>query len=154
MTSSSTPLVLSLLLVASTLRAQSAPHFENPPSLPPARGYSQIVEVPPGYRYIFISGQVPLDSTGVVVGAGHFPTQARQVFQNLDRALRAAGATFADVVKLTFYVVDVGDLRALREVRDAFINPAAPPASTLVEVRRLFRDDVMLEVEAMAAVRP
>lgn len=147
-------LVVGLLLTAGSAQAQTTPRFQNPPALPPARGYSHIVEVPPGYRLIFISGQVPLDSTGALVGPGNFAAQARQVFRNLDQALRAADATFADVVKLTFYVTDVGNLPALRQVRDEFVNPDAPPASTLAEVRRLFRDDVLLEVEAVAAVRP
>ena len=49
--------------------------------------------------------------------------------------------------------LDVHNLPAMREVRDRYVNPAAPPASTLVEVRRLFREDVLLEVEAIAAVR-
>jgi enamine deaminase RidA (YjgF/YER057c/UK114 family) len=51
-------------------------------------------------------------------------------------------------------VLDVANIAALREVRDQYVNRTAPPASTLVEVRRLFRDDVLLEVEAVAAVGP
>lgn len=141
------------LVVTSAAGAQTS-RFLTPPGSPPARGYTHAVEVPPGYHLIFISGQVPLDSTGALVGAGNFSAQAHQVFRNLETALRASSATFTDVVKLTFYVVDVAQLPALRTVRDAYVNPAAPPASTLVEVRRLFRDDVLLEVEAIAAVRP
>jgi enamine deaminase RidA (YjgF/YER057c/UK114 family) len=118
------------------------------------RGYSQIVDVPAGNRLLFLAGQVALDSTGALVGRGDFPAQARQVFENLRRALAAEGATFADVVKLNYYVLDASQLTALREIRDRYVNTAAPPASTLVEVRRLFRDDVLLEVEAVAAVRP
>jgi enamine deaminase RidA (YjgF/YER057c/UK114 family) len=132
----------------------AAPRFVNPPSMPPVRGYSQVVEVPPGQRLLFIAGQVALDSTGTLVGLGDFRAQARQVFENLRRALTAQGATFADVVKLNFYVLDVANIAALREVRDLYVNRTAPPASTLVEVRRLFRDDVLLEVEAVAAVGP
>jgi enamine deaminase RidA (YjgF/YER057c/UK114 family) len=131
-----------------------APRFVNPPSLPPVRGYSQVVEVPAGNRLLFLAGQVALDSTGALVGRGDFPAQVRQVFENLRRALAAEGATFADVVKLNYYVLDTSQLTALREIRDRYVNTAAPPASTLVEVRRLFRDDVLLEVEAVAAVRP
>jgi len=57
------------------------------------------------------------------------------------------------VVKLNFYVLDTSHIPALREIRDRYVNAAAPPASTLVEVRRLFHDDVLVEVEAVAAVR-
>ena len=80
--------------------------------------------------------------------------QARQVFENLRAGLAAAGSTFHDVVKLNFYVLDAGQLPVLREVRDQYVNTAAPPVSTLVEVRRLFRDDVLLEVEAVAVAKP
>ncbi|MDQ2673561.1 MAG: RidA family protein [Chloroflexota bacterium] len=110
-----------------------------------------MVEVPVGHRLIFLSGQVPLDSAGALRGSD-FRGQAKQVFENLQTGLDAAGAGFEDVVKLTFYVLDVANLPALREVRDQYVNPAAPPASTLVQVSGLFRADVLLEVEAIAAV--
>ena len=139
-------------LVATTAGAQTGPRFLNPATLPPSRGYTQVVEVPAGERMVFISGQVPLDQAGHLVGAGNFRRQAEQVFVNLDRALAAAGATFADVVKINYYVRDVSHLADLRAVRDQHVNTTAPPASTLVEVSHLFREDVLLEVEAVAAV--
>jgi enamine deaminase RidA (YjgF/YER057c/UK114 family) len=112
------------------------------------------VELPAESRLAYISGQAPLDQKGNLVGAGDFRRQAEQVFANLDSALAAVGATFADVVKLNYYVRDISHLDELREVRDRHINAAAPPASTLVEVSHLFRHDVLLEVEAVATVRP
>jgi enamine deaminase RidA (YjgF/YER057c/UK114 family) len=120
--------------------------------MPPVKGYTHVVEVPAGHRLVFLSGQVPLDSTGALRGGSGFRAQAIQVFENLRAGLAAAGARFEDVVKLTFYVRDVRHLPALREVRDRYVNTAAPPASTLVEVTGLFREDVLLEVEAIAAV--
>jgi enamine deaminase RidA (YjgF/YER057c/UK114 family) len=148
------PLVLvMLLLLTGRGFGQTAPRFLNPAGMPVPRGYSQLVEVPAGTRLLFFSGQVGLDSTGALRDPGDFRAQARQTFENLEAGLRAAGATFADVVKLTFYVLDVKQVPVLREVRDQFVNTEAPPASTLVEVRRLFRDDVLLEIEAIAAVR-
>lgn len=125
----------------------------NPPTISTPRGYSHVVVVPPGYTTVYLAGQVPLDSAGNVVGGGDFRVQATQVFENLRRALAAGGATFRDVVKLNFYVLDATHLPELREVRDRYVNTAAPPVSTLVEVRRLFREDVALEVEAVAVVR-
>lgn len=143
-----------LLLIGSTpLFAQTAPWLHNPPAIHAPHGYSHVAEVPPGSRLIFVAGQVALDKSGTLVGAGDFKAQAQQVFENLQSALEDAGATFADVVKLNFYVVDVEEIGTLREIRDQFVNMASPPASTLVEVRRLFRDDVLIEVEAVAAVR-
>lgn len=141
-----------LLLAASPAAAQSAPRFLNPTALPQPRGYSHVAEVPAGSRLIYLSGQVPLDSAGRLVGPGDFRAQADQVFRNLAAGLAAAGAGFPDVVKLTFYILDPGQLEVLREVRDRYVSAASPPASTLVVVRGLFRPDVLLEVEAIAAV--
>jgi enamine deaminase RidA (YjgF/YER057c/UK114 family) len=74
------------------------------------------------------------------------------VFENLAAALQSVGATFEQVVKLTFYLVDATQLPAVREVRDQYVNTARPPASTAVEVRRLVLDDLLIEVEAVAIV--
>ena len=142
--------------LASPAFAQSRPdtvRFINPPTLSAPRGYSHVADVPAGTRLVFIAGQVALDSTGRLIGAGDLRAQATAVFENLRRALTAAGATFDDVVKLNYYMIDASQIAVLREVRDRYVNRATPPASTLVEVRRLFRDDVLLEVEAVAAVR-
>ncbi len=145
---------LSLLLLSAAVpaSAQSRPRFLNPPALPAPKGYSHVVEVPAGARLLYLSGQVPLDSTGALVGGTDFRAQAHQVFKNLRAGLAAGGASFADVVKLTFYLVDVKQLPVLREVRDEYLNTSAPPASTLVEVSGLFRDDVLLEIDAVAVV--
>jgi enamine deaminase RidA (YjgF/YER057c/UK114 family) len=141
------------VILAGSATAQARPEFRNPPALAAPHGYSHLVEVPAGQRLIFLSGQVPLDSTGALVGKGDFRGQALQVFENLRIALAAAGATFSDVVKLNYYILDAGQLPVLREVRDQYVNTKAPPASTLVEVRRLFREDVQLEVDAVAVAK-
>ena len=107
-----------LLLVASAAEAQE-PAFLSPPSLPPSKGYTQVVEVPAGHRLVFLSGQVPLDSTGALRGKADFRIQATQVFDNLRAGLAAADANFDDVVKLNFYIVDVRHIPVLREVRGA-----------------------------------
>jgi reactive intermediate/imine deaminase len=141
-----------LLAVALPVHAQGRPRHLNPSTLPAPKGYSHVVEVPAGARLIYLSGQVPLDSTGALVGGADFRVQAHQVFKNLRAGLAAAGAGFDDVVKLTFYMVDVKQLPVLREVRDEYLDTSRPPASTLVEVSGLFRDDVLLEIEAVAIV--
>jgi len=146
---------LALLLGATNpASAQTPPRFLNPAGLPAPKGYTHVVEVPAGARILYLSGQVPLDKDGNLVGAGDFRQQAEQVFRNLGLALTEAGASFADVVKISYYVRDISHLNELRAVRDRHVNLKAPPASTLVEVSHLFRDDVMLEVDAIAAVRP
>lgn len=145
------PATVLTMALATSAQAQ-APAFKNPPTLPPTTGWSQVAEVPPGSKLVFISGQVPMDQSGRIVALSNFRGQAEQVFQNLDRALRAAGATFRDVVKLNYYVLDITQLPTLREVRDNYVNRAAPPASTLVQVAALFTPGILLEVEAVAVV--
>ncbi len=123
----------------------------NPPTLAPSRAYSHVAEAHGG-KLVFIAGQVALDAAGEVVGRGDYRAQSEQVFRNLDLALQSAGATFRDVVKLTYFVLDISHLPEVRAVRDRFIDPDHPPASTAVEVRRLFHPELLLEVEAVASV--
>ena len=117
----------------------------------PPFGYSHVVEVTAG-RPVYISGQVALDGAGELVGPGDVAAQARQVFDNLQAALQAVGAGFEQVVKLTYYLVDATQLPVVREVRDQYVNTQQPPASTAVEVRRLVRDDLLVEVDAVAVL--
>ncbi|HSK04868.1 MAG TPA: RidA family protein [Kofleriaceae bacterium] len=120
----------------------------NPPTLSAPRGYSHVVEVTSG-RTLYVSGQIAVDPDGLVVGAGDFEAQTRQVFENLKAALAAAEATLADVVKITMFVTDISQLQTLRAVRDTYFT-GAPPASSLVEVSRLVLPELMVEIEAIA----
>jgi reactive intermediate/imine deaminase len=123
--------------------------FLSPDTLPRPFGYSHVVDAPAS-RIVYLSGQVPLDAAGNLVGEGDFAAQVRQVFENLTAALAAADAAWSDVVKLNYFVRDIGEVAALRAIRDEYVNTEQPPASTLVEVSRLFRDDVLVEIEAVA----
>jgi enamine deaminase RidA (YjgF/YER057c/UK114 family) len=80
--------------------------------------------------------------------------QARQAFRNLGAVLQAAGASFADLVEPTYFVRGVESVAAIRAVRDQFVDVASPPASTLVEVSCLFMPELLIEIEAVATVRP
>jgi reactive intermediate/imine deaminase len=126
-------------------------NFINPETMHHPIGYTHVVEVTAG-RPVYIAGQVALDPAGGLVGPGDIRAQARQVFDNLQAALQAVGASFDQVVKLTLFLVDATQLPVVREVRDQYINTQQPPASTAVEVRRLVRDDLLIEVEAVAAI--
>jgi 2-iminobutanoate/2-iminopropanoate deaminase len=99
---------------------------------------------------LYISGIVPVDEHGAVVG-DDVVAQARHVFALMQRVLQAAGATPADVVKVTVYLLDIDDRPAINPVRQAFFGPARP-ASTLVEVSRLAVPGARLEIEAIAHV--
>lgn len=125
----------------------------NPPELGTPPGYSQIVEVSAG-RIIFIAGQTALDRDGNVIGPGNFAAQATQVFDNLSTALNAVGCTPANLVKLTVFLTDMGNLTTYREARNRFfakVTPPAAPAVTLVEVSKLYGPQFLIEIEAIAA---
>jgi enamine deaminase RidA (YjgF/YER057c/UK114 family) len=125
-------------------------HIDAPDGMVPGPGYSHVV-IGSG-RLVVVSGQVALDARGEVIGAGDAGAQARQVFENLRRCLAAAGASFADVVKLGFFVTDIGCLPAIRAARDEYVDTAHPPASTAVQVVALFRPELLVEVEALAVI--
>jgi enamine deaminase RidA (YjgF/YER057c/UK114 family) len=125
-------------------------HVVAPEGVAAGRGYSQVVTG--RGRLVVVSGQIAQDERGELVGHGDPGAQARQVFENLRRCLAAAGADFGDVVKLTFFVLDVEDLPAVRTARDAVIDTARPPASTAVQVAALIAPGYLLEVEAWALV--
>jgi enamine deaminase RidA (YjgF/YER057c/UK114 family) len=127
----------------------SGPFFASPDDLASPPGYSHVVTIPAG-RLVWTAGQVAMDADGAVVGVGDWEGQARRVFENLTRALEAAGAGWSDVVKLTYFVVDVAGLAAIRAVRDEFVDGSRPPTSTLVQVAGLVDPDFLLEVEAVA----
>lgn len=99
-----------------------------------------------------VSGQLALDEDGKLVGEGDPAVQARQVFENLRRCLAAAGATFDDVVKLTYFVTDMAHLPAIREARAAHIPDDRLPASSAVQVASLVRPEFLMEVEAFAVI--
>ena len=121
----------------------------NPPSLPSVPGYSQVVVVKGG-ELVFVAGQVALDATGAVVGMGDFAAQTAQTFRNLLAALEAAGTNASNLIKLTTFVTDMSQLAVFRSVRDQFLDRNHLPASTLVQVTRLFRPEFLIEIEAIA----
>lgn len=125
--------------------------FVNPPTMPEPSGYTHVVETHAG-RTVYISGQIAFDAHGNLVGAGDVQAQTAQVFRNLQAALVSVDADFAHVVKLTFFLRDMNQIAIVRQVRDTFINVNQPPASSTVEVCRLVRDDLLLEVDAIAVV--
>jgi reactive intermediate/imine deaminase len=124
--------------------------YLNPATLSTPTGYSHVVQVNSG-RTIYIAGQVAFDKSGNVVGKGDFGAQTTQVFENLKLALAAVGATFENVVKVNTYVTDMSQVQTLRDIRGKYYGKNAP-ASTLVQVGKLAREDLMIEIEAIAVV--
>ncbi|MGW3632282.1 RidA family protein [Streptomyces sp. NPDC005122] len=121
-----------------------------PDGVAPAAAYSHVV-LGTG-RLVAVSGQLALDEDGRLVGEGDPAAQARQVFENLRRCLAAAGATFDDVVKLTFFVTDMAHMPAIRAARDAHIPADRLPAASAVQVAALVGPEFLMEIEAYAVL--
>lgn len=100
---------------------------------------------------VFVSGQVSVDGDGALVGEGDAGLQSEQCFRNVEAALAAAGAGWDDVVKITCFLVDVGDYGAYAAVRGRLF-PEGGPASSTVIVRGLVRPELLVEIEAYAVV--
>ena len=124
----------------------------NPPSIAqPVGPYATLTVAPPGGRLVHCSGAVALAPDGSIVGKGDIVAQTRQTMENLKVALEAAGATFADVVKINGYVTDFGLYPQIAPVRAEYLTEPYP-ASTMVEVSALIFPDLLIEIEAVAVV--
>ncbi|HEX5335270.1 MAG TPA: RidA family protein [Propionicimonas sp.] len=124
------------------------PEFiSRPEGLSAANGYSHVAIAGP---LLFVSGQVPVLADGTVVGTGDVEAQVDQVFRNIACALTAADVTWSQVVKLTYFILDIADLATVRAVRDRYIDLTAPPASTLVQVSALVNPAFRVEIDAVA----
>jgi enamine deaminase RidA (YjgF/YER057c/UK114 family) len=124
----------------------------DPAGLAQPVGYSQVV-VASGSRIVFVAGQVAIDGQNNLVGAGDVVAQARQAFGNLKAALAGAGATPADVAKMTWFIVNYSAdmLPALAGARREVLGDVRP-ASTLLGVQALAAPGYLIEVEAIAVL--
>lgn len=98
---------------------------------------------------IFLSGQAALDLEGNIIGAGDFDAQAEQVFRNIAQLLAKAGASLADVIKVTIYLTDMSNFPKVVALRQKWFTKPYP-ADTIVEVRALALPDLMIEIDAIA----
>jgi 2-iminobutanoate/2-iminopropanoate deaminase len=99
--------------------------------------------------FLYISGMLPVNANGELVGPGDVVRQSEQVLDNVGAVLLATGATFDDVVRVGVYVRDMADRELINTVRRRYFG-AARPASTLVEVSALANPDALIEIEAVA----
>jgi enamine deaminase RidA (YjgF/YER057c/UK114 family) len=127
--------------------------FSNPDTIAKPPGYSHVVEaIGPG-RLVYFAGQLGMDKSGKM--GGNAREQMELAFENLKAALASVGATFDNVVKVNNYIVNIGaNIGQFREVRDKYVNTAAPPASTTVGVPELARPGALFEIEAVAILPP
>jgi enamine deaminase RidA (YjgF/YER057c/UK114 family) len=140
--------------VERTSRETTKMQFLNPEGLSKPMGYTQVVVAQAG-KLVYVSGQVPLNASGEVVGKGDLRAQVTQVMDNLKTALAAAGATMKDLIKVNYYVVNLkpDQVPVIREVRSKYFSAEHPPAGTLIGVTALVREEYMIEIEAVAAVK-
>lgn len=124
----------------------------NPKGLFESPYFTHTVAVTGATKLVYVSGQVSYDQSGAVVGKGDMRAQTEQVFQSLTRNLKAAGATWEDVIKVNGYMVGMNPeaIAAYRQGRSRFLKKL--PASTLVGVPSLVHPDLLLEVEVVAAL--
>lgn len=115
-------------------------------------GFAQAWRVDDAASVVFAAGQVAVSPDGEVLAPGDLVAQTRHAFENLRTVLEQAGASFDDVVKLTYYLTDISKIRDAASVRDEFINTARPPASTAIGVAGLALPGLMIEVDAIAVL--
>ena len=129
----------------------------NPESMgKPLGQYSQIARAKGASELLFIAGQLATDKAGNLVGADDFDAQCRQVYANIETALKAAGGGWKNVVQFTTYLVHSQDIPKfmkyrLREFPKMFPNGAYPP-NTLLMIDRLVQEALLVEVQAVAAL--
>ena len=116
-----------------------------------AEPLSHYTDAVKGGNLLFVSGIVPIDADGNLVGEGDVVEQTRQVFRNMQLVLGAAGCGFDDVVKVVTFLLNIDDRPLINPVRIEFFGEARP-ASTLVEVSALAVPGALLEIEAVAAI--
>jgi 2-iminobutanoate/2-iminopropanoate deaminase len=121
----------------------------NPSTIaPPGGRYTHAIEVPPGARWLVVSGQVGVAPDGST--PGDIGGQTENCFRNIGAILESAGMSLADVVKITVFLTREDDIAGFRAARDRMIGEALP-ASTLVVVSQLVRPEWRVEIEALAA---
>jgi enamine deaminase RidA (YjgF/YER057c/UK114 family) len=123
--------------------------FSNPDTIAKPPGYSHVVEVTGPGRLVYFAGQLGMDRSGKM--GANAREQIELAFENLKAALAAVGAGFEHLVKINNYVVDIGvNIASFRDIRDRYVNTAAPPASTTIGVPELARPGALFEIEAIA----
>ena len=140
----------------STDRSPNMPdniRFSNPDTMQKPPGYSHVVEVTGPGRTVYFAGQLGIDKSGKM--GANAREQMEIAFENVRAALASVGASFENVIKLNNYIIDIGtNIAHYREVRDKYVNTAAPPASTTIGVPQLARPGALFEVEAIAVLPP
>ena len=128
----------------------NAAEYRNPDSLPDTYGgYTHVVKVG---STVYIAGQMSADTGSDMVHAGDLEAQTRQVWHNLEEAVKAAGGTLQDIVKTTTFVTDADHFTVIRNVRNELWNNLKMPANTMVVAKSLANPEYLVAIEAIAVV--
>lgn len=128
-------------------------NFLNPDTIHPPTFYTHVVTVTDS-TLVYLAGQVAWDKDGNLVGEGDIGAQTEQVLKNIKAALESVGASFDDIIKTTMYIVDykTSYRPIIAEVFGRYVNIDNPPPNTLIGVQSLAREDLMIEIEVVAAI--
>jgi len=113
--------------------------------------YSHVVTVNGPGKTVYIAGQLGRDAAGNIVGAGDMRAQLEQTFKNLEACLKAAGATWSDVVKTNTFVTDYQAFSQCSDVRMRYFGVASP-TSTTIQISGLAQPEAMVEIEMIAVI--
>ena len=123
----------------------------NPPEVWQPFGAFSMAAMPGDGQLVFLKGQVALDRDGTLVGEGDMRMQVRQVLENIQAVLASLGGEMGDVISLTQHTTDIDAFMACGDIRQSFF--AEPyPVTTTIEVSRLYRPDVLIEITAVAEI--
>ncbi|MFJ8745600.1 RidA family protein [Embleya sp. NPDC127516] len=117
----------------------------------PSGHFSQGISVDVRGRLVFLSGMTARDLDGTVIGKGDIEAQTQKVCENLQAAMAAAGGSMTDIVSVTVFVRNTEHFAAIHRIRRQFFADP-PPASTLVEVSKLVDPEMLIEINAIAAI--
>ncbi|MBW2000595.1 MAG: RidA family protein [Deltaproteobacteria bacterium] len=120
----------------------------NPKNVHWPLGYSHIIKLG---DIVHVSGQLPLDQEGNIVGKGDMAIQTEKTYENLKKCLESVGATMRDIVMLRIFVTDLEEFDKTRDIRKKYFGKYRP-ATTGLQISRLYFPDAMIEVEAMAVI--
>jgi len=117
----------------------------------PRPRYSQAIRTEGG-SLLFIAGQTAVDKSGAVVGKDDIERQTEQVFENFGAVLEAAGASFENLVMTTTYLTEISHRDAFSRIRARYYGQHHQPASTLVVVKSLGHEDLLVEIDGIAVL--
>ena len=144
---------LAVMLPALAQKKPVVTSLESPAFLSPTRGYSHVAKIDLGTAWmLIISGQVPMDKDGNIVGKGNFEAQTDFVYARLVDIVKHYGGTKDHIVRTGILILDEKHIPVIRQVRAKYLNMDKPPTSTAMVVSKLFHPDFLVEIEATAII--